>query len=450
MITDKQFSDWAQSSTKYPVLLVEMTHKTGKVYLSDHVYFTNASDTPAHISYDVCLNQTVVVERTLDQDSVGALRVYNDGSLDDWLDYLWAGYEIEIFIGDKSWERADFRRQFKGVIESFSQLTSTSYEIKSTLATSVVQSNISYSGSRWIAGDHVDTQTAYLGTYFGGKVHHVGHASYYDRNDLTITYNNNPWTFIWINGGAYNGQIMLDGFVAGQETGTVRFSCVTTLRKFKELFSLICAHVNQPFNAANLAAYPIDPDITFFDSGSMTFPEFLTVTLDTLGALLWVNDAGEIEFYRKELPVTVDDNTVTSWITPNDQPVIKAITIEDPAASVRASNPNSDHFSGGSPYHYEYNALDLTYPYRTVLTQSYANDSDTIIETRRLADLLAVTRRTYSITINRISPELFIGAIVNVYSPKDRWETNGVGLNALVVGVTQSYKNNTSELIVWR
>ena len=450
MITDQQFNEWAQSSTKNPVLLVEITHKDGTVYLSDRLYSTGAGETPEHISYDVCLKESVIVERTLDQDSLGAVRVYNDKSLDHWLSLSWIGYTIEVFIGDQSWPRENFKRQYKSEIESFSQLSATSYEFKSTLATNITQSGISNARNRWIAGDHTNTETAVVGSSFGGKVHNAGHPGYYDRDDLTVTYNNEPHEIQWIEEGAYNGQFLLTGFAAGQETGVVRFSSITTLRKLKELFTLVCSYVNQPVNLDNLASYPIDPNITFFDSGAMTFPEFLTLTLETLGALLWINDEGEIEFYRKEIPSEVSVNTVTSWITPNDKPLIQTITTEDPASVVQVKNPDGNHNSEDGPTYSEYNALDLTFPFRALTTHSYAENSYATTEARRLADLLSVTRRTYSVSVERITPELFIGAIVNIYSPKDRWNNGSEGLNALVVGFTQSFKSNKSELIVWR
>jgi hypothetical protein len=168
-----------------------------------------------------------------------------------------------------------------------------------------------------------------------------------------------------------------------------------------------------------------------------------------LGALLWINDQDEIEFYRKEIPDEISINTVTSWITPNDNPTIQAITKEDPVSTLVVSNSPSGHLAGGGRF-YQYNPVDLDFPYRILSMTSYAENSYAIAEARRLADLLSVTRRTYSVSIDRISPELYIGAIVNIYSPKDRWNNGTEGLNALVVGFTQSYKSNKSELIVWR
>jgi hypothetical protein len=451
MITDAQFRAWAQSSTKYPVLLVEITHKDGKVYLSDHVYSTNAGETPEHISYDVCLKQTVLVERTLDADSLVAVRVYNDGSLDHWLDFLFTGYDIEIFMGDNSWPRQDFKRQFWGTVDSFTQISPISFEFKSTLATTVIQTDIFNVNSMRIAGDHTTAPPIRSGflTHTGSAyMYQIAMDAQFDRSSVVITNNGYVIDITW-DDTPPNSRFYLTNYERTTLPYTLYAQVDAYEKKLKGLFADICTEYGQAFNAENLADYPIDPDITYYTNSSITFPEFLTVTLETLGAVLWINDEGEIEFYRKELPTELDDDTVTSWITPQDSPEIKAITEEYPVSVVATHNRQNTHNELGSPF-YEYNVLDLDYPSRILVNKSYAESSYAQSESRRLADLLAVTRRTYSVQINRISPELFIGAIVNIYSPKDRWNNGTEGLNALVVGFTQSFTKNTSELIVWR
>jgi hypothetical protein len=455
MITDEQFNDWAQSSTRKPVFLVEITHKDGVVYLSDSFYATEASETPAHVSYDVCLKESVIVERTLEQDSVGAIRVFNDGSLNTWLDFAWVGFDIEIYVGDKSWARSDFRKQYKSTIASFQQLSATSFEFISTITPSVVQSDV-YNPSSPIsfrqpilAGNHTSTPAVYIGNFYGLKLYRIAKGDQFNRDDVTITYNGAADTITWVGEPDYPDNTFyctINTIVVGD----VRFACPAFTQDFKTLFSSVCVEVGQAYNADNLADYPFNPDVTFHTSAIMTFPEFLALTLETLGALLWVNDEGEIEFYRKEIPSEVSVNTVTSWVTPNDKPLIQTITTEDPASVVQVKNPDYNHNSEDGPTYSEYNALDLTFPFRALTTHSYAEDSYAIAEARRLADLLSITRRTYSVSVDRITPELFIGAIVNIYSPKDRWNNGSEGLNALVVGITQSFKSNKSELIVWR
>jgi hypothetical protein len=447
-MTDQEFRAWAQSSTKHPVLLVEITHKDGTVYLSDQFYATSAGETPEHTSYDVCLKETVLVERTLSEDSLGSIRVYNDGSLDHWLDLLFTGYAIKVFIGDKSWPRTDFKRQFYGTVDSLTQLSSTLFEFTSTINKAVLQTELFNKSNLWLAGNHVNTDAILIGNFYGNKRWRIANVDQFDRDDLSVTYNNNPATITWVDHLTDNTFHVDDNVATAIDN--VRFSCPAFEQNLKSLFATICTYIGQAYNADNLAAYPIDPGITFYITQSLTFDEFLTLTLETLGAVLWINDDDEIEFYRKELPTAINDETVFSFITTHDEPSIKVVTTEYPVTAVQVKNSDWDSSILTTPSYIEYNTLDLDYPYRTLITHSYAEDSYAITEARRLADLLAVTRRTYSVTINRITPELFIGAIVNIHSPKDRWEENGQGLNALVVGFTQSFTKNTSELIVWR
>jgi hypothetical protein len=460
MITDNQFKEWAQSSTKNPVLLVEITHKDGTVYLSDQFYATSDGETPEHISYDVCLKESVIIERTLDADSLGAVRVYNDGSLDHWLDCLFTGYDIEVFVGDKSWPRADFKRQYKGIVESFDLISATTFEIKSTLAAAVIETNIYNVNDLFIAGEPAQGIPIYIGmsTQYGiygtGKrLYRIAPDSKIDRSSVRVF--NDGYEMgvgiydppVWVDTGSGNSDFYNPDFPTSALNLT--FRCTAVEKNLKSMFATICNEYGQAFNADNLAAYPFDPDIAFYANQSMTFPEFLNLTLETLGALLWINDQDEIEFYRKEIPDDISTNTVTSFITPNDNPTIQAITTEDPVGGLVVSNSPYGHLAGSSTF-YQYNPVDLDFPYRTLSMTSYAENSVAIVEARRLADLLSVTRRTYSASVERITPELFIGAIVNIYSPKDRWNSGSEGLNALVVGFTQSFKSNKSELIVWR
>ena len=328
-------------------------------------------------------------------------------------------------------------------------MSATSFEFKSVLSTSIATTELFNKSAPWIAGNHTSTKIDRWGSVFGYHAYRIAPSDQFEQNDVTVTFDGYAEDITWIDAppGTTNYFYITN---YPYDLGVVRFACPTIRQNIKELFSAICVSVGQLFNADNLAAYPINPNVTFYTRESITFEEYLNVTLETLGALLWINDEGEIEFYRKEIPTEISVNTVNSWITLNEQPTIKTITTEDPASVVQVKNPDYNHNSEDGPSYNEYNAIDLSYPHRTVATHSYAEDSEAIIEARRLANLLAVTRRTYSVTINRISPELFIGAIVNIYSPKDRWEENGQGLNALVVGFTQSFKSNKSELIVWR
>lgn len=455
MITDAQFNEWAQSSARHPVLLIEISHLDGTVYLSDQFYSTGSGDTPAHVSYDVCLKEAVIVERTLDQDSVGAIRVFNDGSLNHWLDFAWIGFDIKIYIGDKTWSRSDFRRQYKSTIASFQQLSANSFEFTSTITPSVVQSDVYNSGDSiflresLMAGNHTTTRAPFIGNFFGVKLYRIAKADQFDRDDVIASYNGSTVDITWVGGPTYpeNAFYMTD---YSSTEGAVRFECPAFTQDFKALFADVCTKVGQAYNADNLADYPFNPDVTFFTTVTMDFPEFLDITLETIGALLWVNDDGEIEFYQKQIPDEVSIDTVDFWITPRDNPVIKTITTEDPVALIAVKNPDYNPHTITTPVVNEYNALDLDYPYRNLSLRSYAEDSETETEAERLAELLSVTRRTYSVTVDRITPEAFIGSVVNIHSAKDAWESGGAGLNALVVGISQSFKSNKSELIVWR
>jgi hypothetical protein len=49
--------------------------------------------------------------------SAGDIEIYNaDGTLDGWLDDIWANQDVNAFVGDVRWDRTDFRQVFAGTI----------------------------------------------------------------------------------------------------------------------------------------------------------------------------------------------------------------------------------------------------------------------------------------------------------------------------------------------
>ena len=76
-----------------------------------------------------------IVERlSLDGESTlnfGDIEIHNlDGSLDSWLDDIWANRDVSAFIGDVTWDRADFRPIFVGVTEDIDSKDNTTLNIK--------------------------------------------------------------------------------------------------------------------------------------------------------------------------------------------------------------------------------------------------------------------------------------------------------------------------------
>lgn len=121
MITDAQFSAWLGDSGAQRVTLFEVGVKSAGVdttrYLSTKAYIASAA-TP----YKAVVARGLKVTESISMDSgatlsAGDIEIYNgDGSLDAWLDDVWANQPINAFVGDVRWDRGDFRQVFAGTI----------------------------------------------------------------------------------------------------------------------------------------------------------------------------------------------------------------------------------------------------------------------------------------------------------------------------------------------
>ena len=121
-MTDAEFKNWLKNGGRYVVLVEVQTSQVR--YLSTVAYTTLPTDSPANRMYSPVIAGGVALTETLPIDgtaslSVGDIEVSNeDGSLDSWLDDIWTNRKIQVFVGDVSWPRSDFRLIFDGVVSS--------------------------------------------------------------------------------------------------------------------------------------------------------------------------------------------------------------------------------------------------------------------------------------------------------------------------------------------
>ena len=91
-------------------------------YLSTKGYVTGSADTPANTTYlpYIAGGVNVTEEITLDGSatmSYGDIELYNvDGSLDGWLDYIWANRSVKIYYGAMGAARSTFTILFDGIV----------------------------------------------------------------------------------------------------------------------------------------------------------------------------------------------------------------------------------------------------------------------------------------------------------------------------------------------
>lgn len=126
-LTDAQFKAWLRSASAIRTVLVEVVARIvtteTTLYLSSRNYVTGSADTPANTAYQPCISGGVSTSESLNLDgapsmSWGDIEIGNaDGSRDGWLDYVWSNRAVNVYLGDPTWPRADFRLVFSGVVD---------------------------------------------------------------------------------------------------------------------------------------------------------------------------------------------------------------------------------------------------------------------------------------------------------------------------------------------
>ncbi len=127
-MTDADFLAWLKDPKAIRTTLVEVVVNVAGSditrYLSTRPYVTSPSDTPANQFYLPAVATAGGVKFTeslsLDGDaslSAGDIEIHNfNGERDSWLNDVWDNRQVQAFIGDPRWPRADFRLIFNGLV----------------------------------------------------------------------------------------------------------------------------------------------------------------------------------------------------------------------------------------------------------------------------------------------------------------------------------------------
>jgi hypothetical protein len=109
-LTAAAFQTWLESESAVRCTLVEVTANIAGVdtvlYISNRTYNTTSTDTPANTSYLPVLKNSLNYSESIPISgqanlSFGDISVDNtNGQYDAWMDYVWTGRPINIFIGD--------------------------------------------------------------------------------------------------------------------------------------------------------------------------------------------------------------------------------------------------------------------------------------------------------------------------------------------------------------
>lgn len=125
-ISDSQYLEWLQTPNKMRVILCEYDYLESGVlkhgYCSNNSFVSLPSDSPANTAYDDVIVGDITYSRSLSETLNGGASVSRGEVaivLNDDLQNLIGGWfnlqSLNIFLGDKSWPRNDFRKIVSGV-----------------------------------------------------------------------------------------------------------------------------------------------------------------------------------------------------------------------------------------------------------------------------------------------------------------------------------------------
>ncbi|SDF72903.1 hypothetical protein SAMN05216571_101418 [Onishia taeanensis] len=115
-MTDAAFQAWLDDHAATRIVLAELDHAAGTEYVATHPYISRPGDSDPNRIHDDLLAEAIDIETRIDARlTFGQVRLINDGELDDWLGYAWAGHEIRLYLGGPDWSRDDFRLHARGI-----------------------------------------------------------------------------------------------------------------------------------------------------------------------------------------------------------------------------------------------------------------------------------------------------------------------------------------------
>lgn len=118
---------WLKQPDHIRVILLEITGvlvggSPTSFYLSSKPFTSTGTDTPANTFYDPCILGSLSFTESLDLEGSpsighGDIEIENTAGIrDSWLNYVWANRDINIYIGDPRWSKADYYKIFSGVV----------------------------------------------------------------------------------------------------------------------------------------------------------------------------------------------------------------------------------------------------------------------------------------------------------------------------------------------
>jgi hypothetical protein len=123
-MTDLEFQAWLVDDTAMRVILVDVDVLVSGSEITRYISTKGYNLPDASILYNPIITGGVEVNESVDLSgraslSYGDLELDNcNGEYDSWLDDVWNGRNITVYLGDVRWPKSDFRIIFNGITDS--------------------------------------------------------------------------------------------------------------------------------------------------------------------------------------------------------------------------------------------------------------------------------------------------------------------------------------------
>lgn len=443
------------------MITIELTHSTDTEYVSDEPYTSLSTDTPANTPYRDVIKIRPRFTQRIDGNDVGVLVLVNDGTMDDWHDYNWKGYEVKIYVDGTLWLRA-LNGGIVGAGES--DITFHLNDAKSILSVPLQTNTLSDGrpepillGAVWNAAC-IETST---NNY---QVHEDVCQLVIFRDDATeanttpahVSQSSDNWAL---------GTLASGTFVASTTpTGTASGWVQQEDYYAEDQIQYLCDKHSITTNSASLALLPTDLVLGHQWVEPTSLQKAIDDICGSIGAFSTVNNDGELVVKVLELPTGAPDHTLTE----DDIFSIQRRKLEPQASSIRLDyDPNFQTISAPdntvlTPYKYKMqyrktsestngsaapDSAELIY--KTGIATSKTNSSgttassDIATELTRRETIRFSSRAVWSIKTN-IDAEL--GDLVEVTAPVQGWRT---ATKARVIGIGREAGREINTIEVW-
>lgn len=298
-ITDAEYAAWLRTPGEIRVLLADLYHADGVVYVASRPYVSKPTDSvPNRIYNDLLISAVDVTTRIDAALEVGDLELVDDGSISDWVNYHFRGYQVVMRIGSPSWSFDDFRviaRQISDGISSAERgsIKMSIYDAAAMLDTPVARDTLP-DGS---------VVPLIFGSVIGAEAVRV------DSATLTYKVSQLPVSALTVRDGTGPVMSHTPDYGNGQFTLGVytsrKVSCAVT--ESHETASEIIQWVADQYGitvAAGLALPTYTLGLRYSDD--VTGRQILDDVCTSISSYWYINLLGELVVSRSSLPVTAD------------------------------------------------------------------------------------------------------------------------------------------------